>query len=271
MELCSTIKTNLVSYLGNRVKVSTRKDGCVITLPITTSDHRRVSVIVERFGTGFIVHDGGKTTSELFCHGINATPGRQTLRQDVAQKFRVDMFGGTLRRHCQLAELEDAIFSVAQCAAMVMGELISHTPEVEEEGVGIRISKVLDAWRPSYIRSIERNVPVEGRTASHLFQFVSFPESGSYRTVAVKIVGNTHPKAQAERYGFLSLDLERVPMFGNWLRCAIIPHADQWPEGPLQLVRKLSDKTLELHTAREREGLGFLPSIMDSLTSQLVA
>jgi hypothetical protein len=270
MELCSTIKTNLVSYWGDHIKVSARKDRCVITLPLTTSDHRRVSVIVERFGTGFIVHDGGKTTSELFCHGINVTMGRQNLRQEVAQKFRVDMSEGTFRKHCQLVGLEDAIFSVAQCTAMVMGELISHAPEVEEEVVGARVSKVLDLWKPSYIQSIEKNVSVEGRTASHLFQFVAFPASVSYRTVAVKIVANAHPKAQAERYGFLSLDLERVPMFNGWLRCAIIPHADRWPDGPLRLVRKLSDKTLELDAGREHEGLSLLPSIMSSLTSQFV-
>ena len=178
MELCSTIRDELASYLGAGVKVSVRKDRCVVTLPFTTLDKRRVTVVVEQHAPNtFIVHDGGKTSSELFCQGVNMTRKKEEHQAAIAAKFGVHITGRLFKKYCKPGELQDGILAVAQSALMAMAELIDHKPVVEEETLGAKVSRVLQGWKPEYVRAIERNVTVDGVTAPHSFHFLSYPYS----------------------------------------------------------------------------------------------
>lgn len=268
MEICSRLRNDLASYLGSGVKVSANKNRCVVTLPLTTLDKRRVTVVVEeRAPNAYIVHDGGKTASELFCQGVDMTKGKEAHQSAIAAKFGVHITGKLYRKFCKSSELQDGILAVAQCALMAMAELIDHKPQVEDETLGSRVSRILSDWKPSYLRSIERNVKVDGTTAPHSFQFVSYPVAAEYNTVAIKILNHDHPRWQAERYGFLGLDIQNAPLVKSWIRCALISHAEEWPESALQLVRKFSHRTVEVFSEREDELLSILPSTMASLST----
>lgn len=268
MEICSSIKDSLALHLGNGVRVNTKKNRCVITLPLLTMDRRNVAVVIEEVSPkAYLVHDGGKTASELFCQGVSMTPKKQEHQSVVAEFFGVHVSDRRFRKYCQQVDLAATILSVAQCSLLAMAELIDHKPDVEEESIGSRVSKVLRSWQPDYIRSIEKNVQVEGKTSTHSFQFVSYPSGPAYRTVAVKILNHDHPRWQAERYGFLGFDVQDVPLVSSWLRCAIVSQADRWPEPSLKIVRKFSDETLLVYPGHEDDIIATLPTRMGALSS----
>jgi hypothetical protein len=268
MELCSTIRDELASYLGAGVKVSARKDRCVVTLPFTTLDKRRVTVVVEQHAPNtFIVHDGGKTSSELFCQGVSMTRKREEHQVAIAAKFGVHITGRLFKKYCKLGELQDGILAVAQCALMAMAELIEQKPVVEEETLGAKVSRVLQVWKPEYVRAIERNVTVDGVTAPHSFHFVSYPSQANYNTVAIKILNHDHPRWQAERFGFLGFDIQGAPLVSSWVRCAVVSRAEEWPEASIGLVKKFSHRTLEVYSEHEHDMLSMLPATMEELSS----
>ena len=138
---------------------------------------------------------------------------------------------------------------------------------IEEEPIKTRVQRSLDRWKPNYVRQINRNVIVKGHKADHSFDFVSFPEDPSANTVAIQILAPSHsPQAQAERYGFLVLDVEGKPPYEMWRRFAIITKAENWGEKPLTLVRALSQQTATLKTGDEEAVERLIPPIMESLS-----
>ena len=71
---CSSIRDSLLSFLGTELEVSTFENQCIITLPLKTLDDRFLDVYVEpRIGDYIVVHDGGRTASELHAQGIHLT------------------------------------------------------------------------------------------------------------------------------------------------------------------------------------------------------
>ena len=264
MQTCSNLKSSLLAFLGEKVRVAESRNGCVVTLPMETLDKRRVSVIVEKTGDTFLVHDGGKTLSELFCHGISITATLMKHKEDLVESHGAHIRNKIIRKICKAQELETAIFAVAQCSSMAMIELVSHRPVFENESITSKVSKALDAWRSPYVKEVRRNVDVRGRDGQHKFSFVCLSEQrGS--VVAIKILASDNPKSQAERYGFLGLDLDQSEEFREWKRLAIISDATKWGLKSPRLARRFSDEILEIDPKNEDRSVGHLPAILDDL------
>ncbi len=265
---CLNIRAALIHRMSDNIEVSMVQGQCVFTLPIKSLDDRLTDVFIEKqLGNIYHVHDAGITTAQLFAQGIHITELKAKLFEEMARRLGVAYTGGTFEVSCQETELQDAILAVGQCAAIATYEVAAHKPIIEEEPIKTRVQRSLDRWKPNYVRQINRNVIVKGHKADHSFDFVSFPEDPSANTVAIQILAPSHsPQAQAERYGFLVLDVEGKPPYEMWRRFAIITKAENWGEKPLTLVRALSQQTATLKTGDEEAVERLIPPIMESLS-----
>src|SRR5258708_1178478 len=85
---CRLLRANLLEFLGSAIDVIETRDACVLTLPQKTLDDRRASVFVqEKMPDYFLVHDGGKTAAELFAQGIHITDLKQTILEELAERY----------------------------------------------------------------------------------------------------------------------------------------------------------------------------------------
>jgi hypothetical protein len=266
---CSSIKTSLIEYLQHEVDVAAFKGRCVVTLPIKTIDDRFVDVIVEsRLEDYFLVHDGGKTLSELFSQGISLTDTRKSHLIELAKKFGAELQGDIFTMGCKAAGIQDSILAISHCASLAMFELLSHRPEFEEESLSSRVGRALKAWQPPYIIGIDRRVTVKGRKYPHNFDYVAVASSDNgHRTGAIKLLPPTYSGlVQAERYAYLALDLEPT-IYNSWRRMAVVTKIETWPLKALAMVRDLSSATLELRTGEESLISEQLPPKMDGLVA----
>ena len=73
--------------------VSDHDGRCVVSLPIETLDGRFVDVYVEfKAGGHVVVHDGGKTVSELYAQGIHLTePKRRHTFYEAAINLEISI------------------------------------------------------------------------------------------------------------------------------------------------------------------------------------
>lgn len=261
---CSLIKTSLIDYLKQEVEVTALKDRCVISLPIKTLDDRFIDVVVEsKLADFFLVHDAGKTLNELFSQGISLTDTKMAYFTAMAKKFGAELHGDIFSIGCKAEGIQNSILAISQCASLAMFELLSHRPEFEEESLSSRVAKTLNVWRPTFIISIDRGVTVRGRRYPHRLDFVAVASSDNgHPTSAVKLLPPTYSgQVQAERYAYLVLDLERTS-YETWKRVAVLTKAETWPIKALQMVRELSNATLELRTGEE-------PSIREQLPEKM--
>lgn len=266
MELlsCSDIRDSLISYLRREVEIATFKDACIVTLPLKTADERFVDVTVERkLPDYFLVHDAGKSISELFTQGISLTEAIRKNLQSIAKINGAELIRDVFTVGCRADKLQDAILGIGLCSTMAMLELIGHKPEIEEEPLSSRVAKTLNAWRPPYIVGIDRGVIVRGHRYPHRLDFVAVASSDNgHPTSAIKLLPPTYSgQVQAERYAYLVLDLEQTA-YESWKRVAVLTKAETWPIKALHMVRELSHATLELRTGEE-------PSIREQLPEKM--
>lgn len=266
MELstCSDIRDSLISYLQKEVEIASFKDACVLTLPLKTADERFVDVTVERkLPDYFVVHDAGKSISELFTQGVSLTEAMRKNLQSIAKINGAELVRDVFTVGCKADKLQDAILGIGLCSTMAMLGLIGHKPEIEEESLSSRVAKTLNVWRPPYIVGIDRGVTVRGRRYPHRLDFVAVASSDNgHPTSAVKLLPPTYSgQVQAERYAYLVFDLERTS-YETWKRVAVLTKVETWPIRALQMVRELSNATLELRTGEE-------PSIREQLPEKM--
>lgn len=253
---CRSLKESLLLYLNENVEVSTFETQCVITLPLRTLDHRLIDICIERkIGDLVIVHDAGKAASELFSQGIHLTNVRESVLKEVARRYGATFSDGTFTVTCKdkPGEIETAILAVGQCASLAMYDVLKHTPTIEEEPVTALVRRALDRWQPEDVE-LRYRVPVKSQLGGvdHMFDAVLFPRRTGKRTVAVKALTLGYPpQVQADRYGFLALDI-RGTVYDEWPREAIISKVDRWSEPALRQVRSLSARTLELREGDEQ-------------------
>lgn len=250
---CSSIKDSLLEHLREGMEVAAFRDYCVLTLPIKTLDDRFVEITIERkFEDYFLVHDGGKSLSELFLQGVNLTDSVRTHLEGIAKANRVELNKELFVVGCSRSGLEGAILSVSLCAVSAMLELIGHQPVVEDEPISSRISRSLRKWQPQYVQSIERQFTIQGKRFPHKFNFVIFPtDSPQHHTSAIKVLTSAYRgSVQAERYAFLVLDIENTRYY-KWPRLAVITKAEAWPLSARKMVASLSERTLEVESGQE--------------------
>lgn len=263
---CLTLKESFARYFLNEVAVTPLRDSCVFTLPIKTLDQRYPDVFIEKkLEDTFLVHDAGTTVAQLYAQGIHVTESRTSSLQAIADRFGAVYAEETFQRLSDAKSLESSVLAIAQCELMGMHGVLEHNPVLEQDSINLRVKHALEQWRPPYIRDIQYRFEVRGKKASHSFDFVTFPTDSQHKSTALRILKpSSNPQAQAERYGFLALDIEGT-IYGSWNRFAIITKADLWTKGPLSLIRSLSTKTIEVRSGEE-DSLGErIPSVMDDL------
>ena len=87
-----------------------------------------------------------------------------------------------------------------------------------------------------------------------------------YHDVAVKILTpGALSKWQAERYGFLALDLVGTAA-ATWSRLALIVKAERWKPRDVRLVSRHSAATIELRSGEESEIIQVVPERMTELS-----
>jgi hypothetical protein len=237
------------------------RGGCVVTLPIETVDKRAVSVIVESIGDTYTVHDGGKTLSELFCHGVSMTESRLEHQSDIAESHGVHLKNKMLRIVCKQPDLENAILAVAQCSSMSMLELVTHKPKFEEDSLSSKVLSALELWKPAWV-TINRGVEIKALEFEYKLNAVCYAGAGA---VVVKVLGQDSARDEAQQYAFLGKDLDQTAEYSNWLRLAVIPNAQRWNEAALKLVRRYSIKTVEVRDRNEDDCIAQIPVVMDQL------
>lgn len=263
---CLSIKESFARYFLDEVAVTPLSSSCVFTLPIKTLDQRYPDVFIEKkFEDSFLVHDAGATVAQLYAQGIHITESRTLSLQAIADRFGAVYADETFQRLSCAKDLEKSVLSIAECELIGMHGILDHNPVLEQDSINIRVHQALERWRPPYIREIHSHLKVEGKKASHSFDYVALPADAKHKYTAIRILKpSSSSQAQAERYGFLALDIEGT-IYEHWNRFAIVAKAEQWAKASLSLVRSLSTKTIEVRSGEEDALDEAVPLTMDQL------
>jgi hypothetical protein len=251
---CSEITTSMTKYLEDQLLISTRpNNACVLTLPIKTLDGRSVSVIVEQtFEDAFIVHDGGKTDSELFSQGVKMNDSDDQTHAAIAAKYEVSIRDRMIQKVCRRVELNEAILTVGQCAAMMTSQLLWSSVEIEDDRVYRDVSAALTLWKPADVH-IDEKVTLNGTKEQHTVGFVVVLES-AHRMAAVDVLLSSRARAldRARKYDYTWMDMERKsPEYRNWARLAIIPSVEAWSPKALEIIRSSANEAIVLPSDQE--------------------
>ena len=249
---CSVIRKSIERYLRDEIRVSRMRDYCVLTMPIKTLDGRWVSVSVEqKLGDTFLVHDSGKTDSELFSQGMTLTDTDAQTRAIIAASYGVHLGERMIQRTCTAHDLAEAIFAVAQSAAMLTVQLIWPTVEVEVEHMRNEVSEALALWKPEDVR-IARDVDIVGEKFTHRLSFVSYASAASHRNAGVEILSPNRPLDKAYRYGYTWLDMEKKSdEYKSWGRVVVIPRVEAWTGPAIEMIRRIATDTVEFKGSQD--------------------
>lgn len=267
LEACRSLRESFASYLGRELEVSTFHDQCVLTLPFKTVDDRYVSVYIDSMlGDYVIVHDGGKTSAELFAQGIHFTDARRAEFRAIAERYGAAFENGAFTIGCRPAEAQPAILAVAQCVTAAMLPVLKHFPVLDSEPVSVVVKRTLDRWRQVDF-DIRHRVHAKGTTpgSDHVFDSVAFARHQRMRSVAVKALSYGYgPKVSADRFGYMVLDLKGT-QFDRLSRLAVISKVETWTSDALVQVRSLAADTIEARTGEEAEIERVLPAKIERL------
>ena len=264
---CSSIKQSLISYFQREIEIDLIRDRCMITLPIRTVDERFVTIYVEkRLEDFYTVHDGGKTVAELYSYGIHLTDIKAKVFIGIANNLGVSFGNRMFQYGCKLDSLQKAILAIAECQVLATLDVLNHRAIPDELSVQSLVKQSLDEWKPDFVRAVDVGVGVMGKLEEHKFDFVTYADD-PHKTVALKVISpSSSAIGQAERYGFLVLDLDETP-FAEWSRLAIVTKSDIWTTSALELVRGLSSESIMLLADQEAEIGLILPDIMNKLVA----
>lgn len=252
------------------MEVTAAEGACIVTLPLKTADDRFIDVFVERMRDSksfMYVHDGGKNTAELFAQGVHQTDTQERMLKGIAAAHGAQFQDGRFHILCKNeTEVQAAVLSIGQCAALAMVDVVSHLPNIEDEPLKSRVFRALTAWRPSYVE-IKRGYVAVGKTGvDHSFDFVTVPVRARARTVALKLLPpSVGASWQVSRYGFLVLDLGGKKE-GRWPRLAIVSKAEEWSPKNIGTIESMSEDVIVLKSGEEDQLDRILPRKMARLT-----
>jgi hypothetical protein len=226
--------------------------------------------VEEKLGDVFIVHDGGKTTAELFSQGIHVRDSkRAAVLKNLAGRYGATFDNGSFSVACHRDGIQDAVLSIAQCTTLAMFDLLRHVPVVEDEPMVTRVGRALERWRPADVE-VRKKLHIRGVTqdADHVFDYVTFGRGQQQRNnVAVNVLTPTYsPELQAHSYGFLVKDISGT-IYEAWPRLAVVARTERWDPREIKLVRSLAKATLELSTAELDTLDERLPPMMNQLAA----
>jgi hypothetical protein len=240
----SEIKELVARYFTDNLRASpSMESGSIITLPIKTVDDRWVSVMIEEKHGYFLVHDGGKTDSELFCQGVQMSDDVEQFNTSVAAKYQLRIENGIIQRTCQINELPQTIMAVAEAATVIAAQLVSQLAEPEVPAVRGTVSEALRLWKSEDFR-IEENPQIEGRLSAYTMTFVAWAQNQMHSSAAINILPHSNSSNRALKYALMLLDLKGIPSYKDLVQIALVLKADQWSEPSLELVNKVADETM---------------------------
>jgi hypothetical protein len=144
---------------------------------------------------------------------------------------------------------------------LAMHEILHHNPDFLTVPVTNQVGRALDAWRPSFIQSIEKYVRATPQS-NYRLDYVAHAWDGQ-PSCAVKIIPPTHPMWQAERFGFIGHELSETMILKDWLRVAIITRAETWPRKAIGIIERFSTDLIPIETGHEREIPFLVPGAMN--------
>ena len=270
-QTCRSIRDSLLAFMQSQLEVSAFDTQCIVTLPFKSLDDRFLDIYVERkIGNYILVHDGGRAVSELYAQGIHLTASKRALLRSLAQRYGAsfDEHDDAFRIGINGGPIQPAILAIAQCTSLAMHDVLTHTATIDVEPIRARVRRSLDGWRTRVFK-IRHRVPIDTVTPSgarHLFDSVAFPTAKELRTVAVTVLTPSYgPQVQADRYGFLALDIKGT-LFDDWPRLAVISKVEQWGGSALKIVRSFSAGTLEIRTDEDGVVEEVLPKRIEKLS-----
>ena len=241
---------------------------CAVTLPIPDLGNRLLTVYIEPTASNsFLVHDGGRTFSQLYSLGVHIGYQRINSLDKMASRLGATFSKYVFQALCRQSEIPQTVLTISQCASITMIEILKHKKIMDAETLKSRASKTLDSWMPDYIAEIRMDWPVKGIKYRHTVDFVTFPQNGAYRPVIVKIIKPTYSaEVQSRAYGFFALDIQGTRV-EDYPRLAIITRAEEWKMTRINLVRRLSSSLIRVRTNEEKSIEIQLPKEMDRLSS----
>ena len=249
--VCSSVKERMIEYLRSMTDASQIDEDCVITLPISTFDQRWVDVSIRQRSEGyFIVDDSGKAWDELFTQGVAMTDITLAKFSKIANKFGIDFEKGRFRTGCHLELLQHSIWTIGQCSALAMSELIDHRPSVEKD-FKKAVGSIITDWSLEAGFRVHPDKIAVGETIEHTFDFVAM---GSRNVIAVNLLApGSGGKGRAERYGFQEFDLRDTPA-GKWKKMAILSRPEEWSFDARALVQRFAQKVVDYHNPQNDRG-----------------
>ena len=131
---CHSIRDALGDFFRDRAVVAEMPGLCLLTLPLRTPDGHLIDVFIEQpFENRYLVHDGGKTTAELYGQGLHITPSRDLALARLAMRCGLILSDGTARSLCPLDQLHETILAVAAFATAAMMDVVRHEPVQADE------------------------------------------------------------------------------------------------------------------------------------------
>jgi hypothetical protein len=204
-------------------------------------------VIEEKHPGYFLVHDGGKTDSELFCQGVTMDVV-ESFNNEIAAKYGVAVADHTIQRICTRAELPQAVLAVAEASVVMAAQLVSRLVEVQAKDVEARISGTLDLWRGDTF-DIRHEMKIQGRWDRYMLNFVALPrqtQGALRRTAAINILAGNDALRRARDYGIMITDLKGTQEYRDWETLGIIVGATGWSEKARRLVKDLASDIIEV-------------------------
>jgi hypothetical protein len=263
---CSSIRDSLLSYIGEQTDVVELRDTCVITLPLRTVDDRWIDVYVEKRAADFyLVHDAGKTLTELISHGLRMTESKMNLLSGIADRFGAHIAEGAFTVGCKIDGVQAAIMAIGQCASLGMLDLLKHSPNFAQIPLISIVGKQLDVWATDKAL-VSSRVEVEGQNLQHTFDFVCHPFEPTKAPIAITILKPSYtPMSHAKLYGYMVFDLSRTKC-SRWKRVAILDKGSEWTPDSIELLEKHAQKVLSVSSAEDADKLQTeLPRALDQL------
>lgn len=264
---CSSIRHGLLSYIEAQTDVMEIRDSCVVTLPFKTIDDRWVDVYVEKRQADFyLVHDAGKTLTELLSHGLNMTESKIALLTEIAARLGSTIKEGSFIKGCKIDGVQEAILAIGQCASLGTLELLKHSANYEQVPLTHAVGAELNRWAEERASIVSR-VNVQGASAQHTFDFVCYPLADNRQPIAVNILKPSYtPMSTARLYGFTVFDLARSKE-GKWKKLAVLANANEWTEDSMELVRKHASEVVAVGSPDLSDLVRRLPSALDVLAA----
>lgn len=255
MQKCSSLKDDFGRFYAAELSVSQERGACIVTLPSKTIDDRCPDVFIEEKLDRYLVHDGGKTASELFAQAVHLTESREQALQDMAQTLGATFSDGMFRAICSRDELEKTILLVGDCAVMASWLLLQQKPVFTDVPIIARVDRGLQKWRVAADAQIMPRFKATGTHETHTFDFAAFENQQltKFPAIGVKVLRPGDSSiSKAREYGWMVKDLENT-MFNSWYRLAIITRSDVWTKDAAALVRDMASDTIQVETGAEDE------------------